>query len=189
MIIELRSEVKTSLHYVRSYRQFCQRAFVSRTYQEGVIFLSNKQPRLSHLNIEHGVQREVHVTGPQGFDMYTNVFINISDISALDLCVAINSDCSHYSNLLDDGFSCSQFFRTMPFSAGTTITHVVLFIFRTPLLSAIVEWIIACIFLFLIYGERNKQKKSENYCSVPPHNLFSVLGNYWEKYLYIFPFF
>ena len=42
--------------------------------------------------------------------MYTNVFINISDISALDLCVAINSDCSHYSNLLDDGFSCSQFF-------------------------------------------------------------------------------
>ena len=152
-------------------------------------FLSNKQPRLSHLNIKHGVQREVHVTGPQGFDMYTNVFINISDISALDLCVAINSDCSHYSNLLDDGFSCSQFFRTMPFSAGTTITHVVLFIFRTPLLSAIVEWIIACIFLFLIYGERNKQKKSENYCSVPPHNLFSVLGNYWEKYLYVFPFF
>ena len=40
------------------------------------------------------------MTGSKSFDMYTNVFINISDISALDLCVAINSDCHHYSNLL-----------------------------------------------------------------------------------------
>ena len=32
-------------------------------------------------------------------------------------------------------------------------------------------------------------KKVKIIVFVPPHNLFSVLGNYWEKYLYIFPFF
>ena len=73
------------------------------------------------------------MTGSKSFDMYTNVFINISDISALDLCVAINSDCHHYSNLL--GFlytSSSCFMRSRNY-----ITHgavgVVLFSFRTPL--------------------------------------------------------